>query len=132
MGHGQRAWAPYLLVALFLILGCAEDASPLRSCTVDEAALKYTNCDLDGADLSGRDLGGADFTGATLVGADLSDTLLWAVDFTDANLTGANLDGALFRWTRFSNTICPDGTNSGVYDEEAEPSQEERPFCEPL
>tara|TARA_B100000131_G_scaffold302553_1_gene325783 strand:+ start:565 stop:1854 length:1290 start_codon:yes stop_codon:yes gene_type:complete len=47
--------------------------------------------------LSGIDLSGADLSGAVLVGVDLSD----------ANLADANFEGAMW-----SDTTCPDGTNS--------------------
>ena len=47
-------------------------------------------------------LTGADLTGANLSGFDLLDTNL-----TNANLSGADLSGVIW-----SNTICPDGTNS--------------------
>jgi uncharacterized protein YjbI with pentapeptide repeats len=50
---------------------------------------------------------------ASFVDADLRGAQLAGVDFTNANLTGADwrratgLDSAIF-----SNTTCPDGTNS--------------------
>jgi len=58
-------------------------------------------------DLSNTDLSNLDLTGANLSGANL----------TGANLTGANLTGAIltgpFIW---SNTTCPDGSNSDDSD----------------
>lgn len=55
------------------------------------------NVDLSGADLSGSFLGYADLSGA---------------DLTDADLGGANLTGAKLTDVIWSNTLCPDGTNS--------------------
>jgi len=59
---------------------------------------------------------GVDLTGATLSGSlsgvDLSGATLVFADFVDANLSGANLSGADFFETSWTNTICPDGTNS--------------------
>jgi uncharacterized protein YjbI with pentapeptide repeats len=49
------------------------------------------------ANLQDANLHGADLTGANLTGADL----------TGANLHGADLTGVIW-----SNTTCPDGTNS--------------------
>ncbi len=50
---------------------------------------------------------GANLTDAMLNGADLS-----GVDLTTSNLTGANLTGANLSGVIWSDTICPDGTNS--------------------
>ncbi len=55
------------------------------------------SANLTSADLSNVDLGPADLTGANLTDADLDN----------ANLTAANLSGVIW-----SNTTCPDGTNS--------------------
>jgi uncharacterized protein YjbI with pentapeptide repeats len=45
--------------------------------------------------------------GANLLGQDLTGAAL-----TGANLTGANLHVATITNVSWSNTICPDGTNS--------------------
>jgi uncharacterized protein YjbI with pentapeptide repeats len=94
------------------------------------------NANLSGADLSSADLydvasGGITGTpsafpndgwsiingylvgpGANLTDADLSGVDLSGVDLTTGNLTGANLSGANLSGVIWSDTICPDGTNS--------------------
>jgi hypothetical protein len=72
---------------------------------------------LSGADLTGASLGGsslrdATLAGANLTGASLQGSNLLGADLTDANLTGASLLGANLSGAVWSNTICPDGTNS--------------------
>jgi hypothetical protein len=71
----------------------------------------------DGAILSVSRLEGANFVGASFVGAYLGDTNLFGASFAYANLTNASLVGAKISNTDFfgalwSNTICPDGSNS--------------------
>jgi uncharacterized protein YjbI with pentapeptide repeats len=83
--------------------------------------------DLSGADLAGIDLVGStvvivDLTGADLTGADLSGLFLDGVQLDGADLTGADLSGVTtlgqgqfattFVGTVWSDTTCPDGTNS--------------------
>jgi uncharacterized protein YjbI with pentapeptide repeats len=84
--------------------------------------------DLNGLDLRGDDLAGADLSRAgltdtvlatsNLTGADLAGTTLNTTEFNEANLTDANLDNAVeaptasFAGVIWSNTTCPDGTNS--------------------
>jgi uncharacterized protein YjbI with pentapeptide repeats len=107
------------------------DRADLSRATLDGAGAGFAPFrDADLSDVSWRD-GGAvgalfqgavlrriDFTGtvlraASFVDADLRGAQLAGVDFTNANLTGADwrratgLDSAIF-----SNTTCPDGTNS--------------------
>lgn len=57
---------------------------------------------LSGASLIGADLRSVNLTGAKLDGANL----------TGADLTGAVLDSASLKDVTWSNTTCPDGTNS--------------------
>jgi uncharacterized protein YjbI with pentapeptide repeats len=57
--------------------------------------------------LSGIDLSGADLSRAMLVGADLSDANLAGANFEGAFPLDANFEGAVW-----SDTTCPDGTNS--------------------
>jgi uncharacterized protein YjbI with pentapeptide repeats len=99
-------------------------------CSLQSARLQHA--DFRYADLQRANLGYADLQGADLAGADLSFALLNAADLTDAdlqgakmvitgmeytNLTGANLDGVQFggfppKDAIWSDTVCPDGTNS--------------------
>jgi phospholipase C len=78
----------------------------------DLAGDDLTNAKLDDAKLQGANLAGADLTGASariaqLQGADLQGANLTGADLRLAKLTGANLRGVTW-----SNTTCPDGTNS--------------------
>src|SRR5262249_1625194 len=50
--------------------------------------------------------------GADLQGASLRNPDLTGPDMTLANLRGADLRGAMIERTIWSQTICPDGTNS--------------------
>ena len=88
----------------------------------------FTNANLSMIDLNGADLNGADFTNADLSDASLSEANLSGASLSGANLlnmdlrgadcTHTNLGGALFADTAtwagvtWSNTICPDGSNS--------------------
>ncbi len=89
---------------------------------------------LVGADLSGANLAGAtltianlananlanvDFTGANLRNiANLSNVDLTGADFTDADLKNADLTTADLTGVTWSNTRCPSGVNSSVYNPE--------------
>src|SRR5579862_355635 len=74
----------------------------------------FTNADFAGADLQGANLQHDDLTGATLTNADLSGSNLQGVNLTGANLTGATVSGANLHGIIWSNTTCPDGTNSNA------------------
>jgi len=74
----------------------------------------YENADFTGATLTGANLQHDDFTGATLAGANLSGANLQAANLTGASLAGANLAGANLNRVIWSNTTCPDGTNSNI------------------
>lgn len=65
-----------------------------------------------GIDLSGCELKGANLSGDNLSLANLSDADLTGVDFTNTELNGANLSGAMLTAVTWSNTTCPDQTNS--------------------
>ena len=54
----------------------------------------------------------ADFYGANLAGTDLADANLTSANLSFANLTGANLSSANLTGAIWSDTICPDGSNS--------------------
>jgi len=67
----------------------------------------------DGADLHRIDLRGTDLRSASFVGTDLRYARLDGVDLSDADLTGANVRSSTgLSSATFSNTTCPDGTNS--------------------
>jgi Pentapeptide repeats (8 copies) len=59
---------------------------------------------------SAVELRGANLERASLVGADLSNADLTGADLKGATLTGAKLDGVTW-----SDTVCPDGTNSDAH-----------------
>lgn len=81
------------------------------------ALANFRDCDLNGATFADANLAGAiltdsdgtqaDFTDANLSGANLTD-----MDLTNAVLTRASLDGATLTGVVWSNTRCPDGSNS--------------------
>jgi uncharacterized protein YjbI with pentapeptide repeats len=83
-----------------------------------------TNATFSGANLTGANLsnsnfmGSTNFTNANLRGANLSNSNFKGDTFTGANLSGSNLMGATGLKTAtltnviWSNTACPDGTNS--------------------
>ncbi|MGH3401641.1 MAG: pentapeptide repeat-containing protein [Streptosporangiaceae bacterium] len=78
------------------------------------------NATLAGLDLSGLDMFGANFTsadlrGTNLTGAVLQNAVLTRTNLTGANLTDANMTNAITAAATWSNTICPDGTNSNSY-----------------
>ena len=64
------------------------------------------------ATLAECNLKGVNIAGAYLPGANLSGSNLKGANLTNANLAGANLKGANVKDVIWSNTICPDGTNS--------------------
>ncbi len=92
----------------------------------------FDGANLTGTNLAGSNMQSASFVGANLTGANLSSTNLQKADFTNANLQGANLQGANMQNSdmtganlkqaltaganlnkaTWSNTTCPDGTNS--------------------
>ena len=67
---------------------------------------------LGGANLSGANLNKANLTGADLAGANLTDANLNKANLTGADLAGATVTGANFNDVKWSDTTCPDGTNS--------------------
>ncbi len=77
----------------------------LKGANLQGANLQKAN--LQGANLNGVHGSGANFAGANLEGANLSKANL-----TGANLSGANTKGANLNKITWSNTICPDGSNS--------------------
>jgi uncharacterized protein YjbI with pentapeptide repeats len=54
----------------------------------------------------------ADLEGCDLSHVNLKDSNLTGADLDGANLSGAILSGAILTHSTWSNTTCPDGTNS--------------------
>ncbi len=77
--------------------------------------MSFTNIVMDNGRLQTSVLTGADFSGAIMTNSNVSDTDFTAANFTNADLTGTNMDLAISTsGAIWSNTICPDGTNSDV------------------
>ena len=76
--------------------------------------LNLTNAQLPGANLSGANLNKANLSGADLVGADLAHANLNGANLTGANLSGADMTGTNLNKVTWSDTTCPDGTNSNA------------------
>lgn len=79
-----------------------------------------TGLSLSGANLNGANISGATLTGVNLTGVVLTGANLTNVDLSSANLTNANLNGAIgtplgYTTATYSNTTCPDGTNSNSH-----------------
>ena len=73
------------------------------------------NADLRHRNLERVNLSGAILTGANLEGARLEDAFLPNANLTGANLRHADLRHADLSGVTWSNTICPDGTNSNSH-----------------
>ncbi|MBV8598984.1 MAG: pentapeptide repeat-containing protein, partial [Actinobacteria bacterium] len=82
----------------------------LQGSNLQGAAL--AGADLAGANLQGSNLQGDDLSGANLSNATLQGANLERSNLTNANLQGANVQGANLHNVTWSNTICPDGSNS--------------------
>ncbi len=86
----------------------------------DLAGTSFGEADLNGADLGGADLAGGSLFSASVTGASLAGTDLAGANLTNAGMIQASLPGAdLFRanlsGTVWSDTTCPDGSNSGTH-----------------
>ena len=97
--------------------GAFLNGADLRATNLVNADLSSAN--MIGVNLSGATLGSANLSGATLTSANLSGANLTSAFLGSANLTIANLGGAtgtpsLSSATIWSNTTCPDNTNSGT------------------
>ena len=68
--------------------------------------------DLSNAKLRYADLAYTDLSGAYLWYSDLSGAIMRSADLSGAIMTSADLTGADLSNVIWSNTICPDGTNS--------------------
>ena len=71
--------------------------------------------EMSNASLQGDNLEGAFLEYANLSGANLKGTNLEGADLSNANLTGAKLQGANVDRVKWSNTTCPDGSNSSSH-----------------
>ncbi len=79
----------------------------------DLTGVNFASADLTGADLDKTYLYTTSFNGADLANATFDGARVITVDFSDAVLTGADLSAAeLINNDTWSNTTCPDGTNS--------------------
>lgn len=90
--------------------GCILDGAKLGNVTMFDSS--FVGVSAVGADFAYSGFGTADMTGANLTGADLVRAQLQGTNFTNANLLSADLTNAITRGAKWSNTICPDGTNS--------------------
>ena len=102
--------------------------SDFNNATFVQANLAYTEfrwSDMSGANLTGAWMyGGGNWMGVDLSYADLTNAMMYDLDLRGANLTGADLTGADLAYLNtsygpadltgvtWSNTTCPDGTNS--------------------
>jgi len=128
---GQIALSLVAAAALVpLALAGPSAASPLPKGCVLKAHGHCRGANLRGRDLSGAHLEsidlrrailvGADLTGAHLTRANLTRANLAGADLTGADLAGANvagarLSGADVTGAHWSNTICPDRSNSTTH-----------------
>ncbi len=78
----------------------------------------FTNANLTDADLSGSSFIRTTFRGANLTNADLSGSSFIRTDFTNANLRGVDIGGSSIN-AIWSNTVCPDGSNSDAADNDS-------------
>jgi hypothetical protein len=108
------------------LAGCNLQSVNLAGTNLSNANLSGSNLsgsnltgttNLSGANLAGANLNGAKLNGINLSGANLRDANLSGANLTNANMTNANLKGANLNKATltgviWSNTTCPDGTNS--------------------
>jgi uncharacterized protein YjbI with pentapeptide repeats len=87
------------------LIGATLQGDNLNGASLAGAQLQF-------ASLSGANLRGVSLAGANLGGAELSESNLDGVDLSGANLAGADVTGANLHRVVWSNTTCPDGTNS--------------------
>jgi Alpha/beta hydrolase domain/Pentapeptide repeats (8 copies) len=76
------------------------------------AGINFEGISVPNAALTSDNLSGANLSDGNLQGVSLQGANLRNVNFTNANLEGAQLQGANLQGAIWSNTTCPDGTNS--------------------
>ncbi len=75
--------------------------------------VNFTNTTFGGANFQDANLSGSNLSGITSSDAHFQNTNLTNVNFTNANLsTDTDMDTATLTGVIWSNTTCPDGTNS--------------------
>jgi uncharacterized protein YjbI with pentapeptide repeats len=85
----------------------------LAGSNLQGTTLAYDN--LQGSDLKGANLQGDNLTGTNLAQSDLQGANMQSSEMTNADLDGANVQGASTQSITWSNTTCPDGTNSSSH-----------------
>lgn len=132
----KRVWmlSRWLFVVFAALLAaCASPGSDTTiSASSATSSLDYSNQSLESTVFLGADVRGVSFANAVLSDADFSDALAAESDFSGAQMNDAIIDRADFRGADFtdadlsnaffrdtdltgavwSNTTCPDGTNS--------------------
>lgn len=105
----------------------AKDRGSMSNIVFPGCNLRYANFSrvfLNGADFTGSDLTGAAFWGASIAAANFTSVdarganfaaVLMGTRFRDSNLEGASMRAIQVDRAVFSNTICPDGTNSDAH-----------------
>jgi len=78
---------------------------------------EWNNDDFNGANFSNARLNQGNFAAADFTGANLTDSydagsIFYGANFSNANLTGAYFVGATMTSAVYSNTTCPNGSNS--------------------
>ena len=80
--------------------------------SADIYEVSFSSVDLQGVDFSYTDFVSVDIIGTNLQGVDFRSAFLVNVYFVDSDLNGADLTDISHLGVTWSNTICPDGTNS--------------------
>jgi hypothetical protein len=79
----------------------------------DLTGVIFSNANLSGANMDRTYLFGSPMDGANVTDARFASAFVIGVDFSNAILTGADLrDAQSLEYPTWSNTTCPDGTNS--------------------
>jgi phospholipase C len=119
---------PFDLAGMFDFSNCDQPALPLNPATGqidlhggdlsgDNQGADYANGNLSSTNLDHSNLAGAFFAGTNLSGAslhqaDLEGATLTGANLTNADLSNADLGGANVHGVTWSNTTCPDHSNS--------------------